>query len=182
MKRRLFLGSRSFVLERGRASDGEGLGRATDRVTLLRRLAAEPENRPQLRRFLTETESGLPVDRLDDAAVLAQTERALLGGRASLVEGPELPRLVGIDGDVADETPPPTSARAAQAALTWIEIKLIGEDDKPIPGEAYRVELVDGSVQEGRLDAEGFVRIDQIDPGTCTVTFPALDEEAWKRV
>jgi hypothetical protein len=182
VKRWLFLGSRSFVLERSNAPGGEGLGRATDRVALLRRLLAEPGNRPQLRRFLAETEVGLAVDRLDDAAVLARTELALLGGRATLVEAPELPRLVGIDGDVAEEPPPPASARPARAALTWIEIKLIGEDDKPIPGEAYRVELVDGSVREGRLDESGFARIDQIDPGTCMVTFPALDEEAWKRV
>jgi hypothetical protein len=182
LKRRLFLGSRSFVLERGYAPSTERPGHATHRLNLLRRLAAEPGNRRQLRRFLVEIEPGLPVDRLDDAAVLVQVERALIVGRASLVEGPALMRLVGLDGDVAGEPPPPASARAAEAALTWIEIKLIGEDDKPIPGEAYRVELVDGSVREGRLDAEGFVRIDQIDPGTCTVTFPALDEEAWQRI
>jgi hypothetical protein len=62
---------------------------------------------------------------------------------------------------------------------TWIEIYLIGEDGGPIPGEAYRIELPDGSVREGRLDADGLSRVDDVDPGICLVTFPNLDREAW---
>jgi hypothetical protein len=62
---------------------------------------------------------------------------------------------------------------------TWIEICLIGEDGQPIPGEAYRVTFPDGSFREGRLDASGLSRVDGIGPGTCLVTFPDLDEEAW---
>ncbi len=64
---------------------------------------------------------------------------------------------------------------------SWIEIELVDEDKKPVPGEKYKVFLPDGeSVAEGSLDDKGFVRIDGIDPGTCKITFPELDKDAWK--
>ncbi|MGA3242376.1 MAG: hypothetical protein ABSG03_39525 [Bryobacteraceae bacterium] len=65
---------------------------------------------------------------------------------------------------------------------TWIAIELIGEDDKPIPGIAYRILLTDGTTRDGSLDGEGSARIDGIDPGTCMVTFPGLDQDAWEGI
>jgi hypothetical protein len=68
---------------------------------------------------------------------------------------------------------------ANKEAIHWIEIELIGEDDKPIPWERYKVVLPDGRIVEGLLDDAGFVRIDQILPaGNCRVSFPDLDKEA----
>jgi hypothetical protein len=64
---------------------------------------------------------------------------------------------------------------------SWIEIRLVDPDNNPIPGEAYRVELPDGSSVEGDLDANGFARIEGIDPGTCRVSFPNRDGRDWKR-
>jgi hypothetical protein len=63
---------------------------------------------------------------------------------------------------------------------TWIAIQLIGEDDLPIPGAAYRVVLTDGRTIEGRLDEQGCAEFREIDPGTCVVTFPELDRDAWQ--
>jgi type VI secretion system secreted protein VgrG len=64
---------------------------------------------------------------------------------------------------------------------SWIEIVLVDKDDKPVPGEAYRITLPDGTtLAEGTLDEKGFARVDNIDPGTCKVTFPNLDPKAWK--
>ena len=55
------------------------------------------------------------------------------------------------------------------------------KDGKPVPGEAYRVVLPDGEqVAEGTLDEKGFARVDGIEPGTCKVTFPNLEKQAWK--
>ncbi|MEO7701851.1 MAG: hypothetical protein ABIZ04_21710, partial [Opitutus sp.] len=62
---------------------------------------------------------------------------------------------------------------------TWIEIELVDEDNRPVPGEAYRIELPDGSVAEGTLDDKGLARIDYIEPGECKITFPYLDKSAW---
>ena len=64
---------------------------------------------------------------------------------------------------------------------SWIEIELVGEDDKPIPGEKYRITLPDDSVANGTLDQNGFARVDGIEPGTCKVTFPDLDKDAWEK-
>lgn len=65
---------------------------------------------------------------------------------------------------------------------TWIEIELIGEDDKPIPGVAYQVALPGGKLVSGQLDDAGMARVEDIPAGTCMVSFPELDKEAWTPV
>ncbi|MFZ4573571.1 MAG: hypothetical protein ACOYN0_04190 [Phycisphaerales bacterium] len=76
----------------------------------------------------------------------------------------------------------PPTPEEAKVKTSWIEIELIDEADQPVPGEAYKVTLPDGStVAEGTLDHKGFARIEGIDPGTCKVTFPRLDKEAWEK-
>jgi len=62
---------------------------------------------------------------------------------------------------------------------TFVEVELIGEDDKPIPGEEYAIALPGGKVLRGTLDEKGSVRIDGIPAGVCMVSFPKLDKEAW---
>jgi len=65
---------------------------------------------------------------------------------------------------------------------SWIEIKLVDEEKNPVPGEAYKVILPDGeTVATGSLDEKGFARIEGIDPGTCKITFPNLDKDAWEK-
>jgi type VI secretion system secreted protein VgrG len=65
---------------------------------------------------------------------------------------------------------------------SWVEIELVDEDNNPIPGEKYKITLPDGkTVAEGTLDESGFARVDGIDPGTCKVTFPNLDKDAWEK-
>jgi type VI secretion system secreted protein VgrG len=64
---------------------------------------------------------------------------------------------------------------------SWIEIEMVDEEDRPVPGMAYRITLPDGTVAEGTLDDKGFARVDGIDSGTCQITFPDLDGEAWSR-
>jgi type VI secretion system secreted protein VgrG len=63
----------------------------------------------------------------------------------------------------------------------WIEIQLFDQDNKPVPGEPYKITLPDGStIADGTLDNNGFAHVDNIDPGTCQVTFPNLDKTSWK--
>jgi hypothetical protein len=65
----------------------------------------------------------------------------------------------------------------------WIEIELVGEDDRPIPWEEYLVVLPDGRPAKGYLDEDGFARLQGIaQDGSCTVIFPGLDEKAWAHV
>jgi type VI secretion system secreted protein VgrG len=63
----------------------------------------------------------------------------------------------------------------------WIEIELLDEAGKPVTGEPYKITLPDGStVADGTLDDKGRARVNNIDPGTCKVTFPNLDQESWE--
>lgn len=63
----------------------------------------------------------------------------------------------------------------------WIEIQLLGEDDQPVPYEAYELVLPNGSKVEGQLDSQGLARVDVIrTQGTCKVRFPELDKDAWE--
>ncbi len=65
---------------------------------------------------------------------------------------------------------------------SWIEIEMVDEEDEPVPGEKYKITLPDDTVAEGTLDNNGFARVDGIDPGTCKVTFPELDKDAWEKI
>jgi len=65
---------------------------------------------------------------------------------------------------------------------SWIEIEMVDEEDGPVSGEKYEIKLPDGKVSKGTLDQNGFARVDGIDPGTCQITFPDLDKEAWEKL
>ena len=78
--------------------------------------------------------------------------------------------------------PPPAAAPLPPRAppKTWVAIELVDEDGDPIAGEKFRVELPDGSVQEGVLDAKGRARFDAIDPGNCKVSFTDIHAKEWR--
>jgi len=65
---------------------------------------------------------------------------------------------------------------------SWIEIEMVDEEDNPVPGEKYKITLPDDSVAQGTLDNKGFARVDGIEPGTCKITFPELDKDAWEKI
>jgi uncharacterized Zn-binding protein involved in type VI secretion len=62
----------------------------------------------------------------------------------------------------------------------WVELTLADDQGQPVPYERYRVTAPDGTVREGFLDENGLGRVDGIDPGTCKITFPDLDQDAWQ--
>lgn len=65
---------------------------------------------------------------------------------------------------------------------TWIEVQLVGEDGKPIPGETCAVMLPGGRIITRTLDENGVLRIEGIPPGTCRISFPRLDKDLWSPV
>ena len=77
---------------------------------------------------------------------------------------------------------PPETEEEAEEKTAWIEIELVDEEDEPVPSEKYEIKLPDGSVAKGTLDGDGLARIEGIEPGTCEITFPNLDKEAWEKV
>jgi hypothetical protein len=68
-----------------------------------------------------------------------------------------------------------------EVETSWIEIELVDEDDNPVPGEKYEIELPDGSVASGTLDGEGFARVEGFEPGQCKISFPEYDKNDWDK-
>ena len=65
----------------------------------------------------------------------------------------------------------------------WIEIELLDEHDKPVPGEAYKIKLPAGDINTGYLDDKGCARLDGIPvAGTCQVSFPGIDGDDWQYI
>lgn len=62
----------------------------------------------------------------------------------------------------------------------WIEVHLVDEAGADVPNEAVKITLTDGTIAEGTTNEKGKFRVDNIDPGNCQVTFPNLDQDAWK--
>jgi len=74
------------------------------------------------------------------------------------------------------------ASEEAQQEKGWIEIRLVDENNDPVPGERYMIELPNGKFAEGSLDQNGFARVNGVKPGTCKVTFPKLDKDAWEKI
>lgn len=62
----------------------------------------------------------------------------------------------------------------------WIEIILVDNEGKPMPGVKYRITPPSGQPVEGRLNEHGQAGLYQIEPGNCKITFPDLDKDAWE--
>jgi hypothetical protein len=76
---------------------------------------------------------------------------------------------------------PPTKEEIKQKKLVWIEIEMVDEEGAPVSGQAYKIETSDGQVATGTLGSDGKARLDGIEPGSCKVSFPDLDAEAWEK-
>ena len=121
--------------------------------------------------------------------VMINSGGAALSGRAASVVAPALPIAALIAGmavpgmDLAYEAPSHVESALDDEEAeerSWIEIELVDEEDEPVPGEKYKITLPDGSVAQGTLDQNGFARVEGIDSGTCQITFPKLDKDAWE--
>ncbi len=71
-----------------------------------------------------------------------------------------------------DYGPPPAS----------IEFRVLEADGQtPRAGEPFVARFEDGSQRRGRLDGEGYVRLDGVYAGTCELSFPALGD-GWEPI
>lgn len=76
---------------------------------------------------------------------------------------------------------PPQNEEEEETKTAWIEVEMVDEEDQPVAGVKYEVTLPDDTVARGTLDQNGLARIEGIEPGTCKVTFPDLDKDAWEK-
>lgn len=76
------------------------------------------------------------------------------------------------DGDEGDEEVEPTHT---------LEIELRDPDGAPVANAGYSVELPDGEVVRGQLDAQGKAMLSGIQgSGSCKITFTGFDQDAWE--
>jgi len=170
-------GTSSYAL-RPRSGEGPELPSEREaRSVLTRWLAVEPW-RAQLQWFATHE---IRVDaRTDDALVdriwallsarglvLSRDERMSLQDPSAPLEGAEM-LAEPLQATREDET-------------HWIHVIVVDQDDRPLAGVRYRIELTDGRVREGRTTAEGGIYFDEIPAGACKVSLLEHDETLWGR-
>lgn len=123
-------------------------------------------------------EAGTPVapaapDNAEDADIADP-------GEVAEIKAEQLEKKEGKYGSEQVKPHNPTEEEIEEKS--WIEIEMVDEEDEPVPSEKYKITLPDDSVAQGTLDNKGFARVEGIDPGTCKITFPELDKDAWEKI
>jgi hypothetical protein len=77
-------------------------------------------------------------------------------------------------------TSPVAPAKKVEEKKAWIEIVLVDMDGNPMPGVKYRITPPSGEPKEDFLNEYGQGGYFEIEPGTCKVSFPDLDKDAWE--
>lgn len=63
---------------------------------------------------------------------------------------------------------------------SWIEIELKDDEGNPVAEEPYVIQWPNGASIEGKLDLNGYARINGIAQGACKVIFPRRDAAWWE--
>jgi type VI secretion system secreted protein VgrG len=103
-------------------------------------------------------------------------------GEAAQVKAEQIEQGKGKYGTVQAKPHKPPAQEEKEVKTSWIEVELIDEEDQPIPGEIYEITLPDGTVASGSLDDKGLARVEGFEPGSCKISFPKLDQDAWEPV
>lgn len=109
----------------------------------------------------------------------SDAEPQAVSGRPCPVVEPEVEPEPQPEPEKVKKVIPPKSEEK-QKKKSWIEIMLVDMEGKPMPGVRYRITPPGGEPQEGTLNEFGQAGYYEIEPGTCKVTFPDLDADAWE--
>ena len=61
----------------------------------------------------------------------------------------------------------------------WVELQVVDTEGHPAANLVYWVRLPDGSEREGKLDKDGFTRLEGVADGHCAVRFENVDRQEW---
>jgi hypothetical protein len=118
-----------------------------------------------------------------DRTVVERLDWLVRSGRLIAIECrlPLLPYIVEEPPAPVDmPRPARTPSQATDPEKTWVEVKLVDDKGKPVPGQKYRIKTPDGVVHEGTLDEQGTAMLSGLDPGGCDISFPDIDGNEWK--
>ena len=62
---------------------------------------------------------------------------------------------------------------------TWIDVRIVDDNDKPMAGKRARLHLADGVVIEKVLGDDGSIRADETITGACKLVLPVKDRTEW---
>src|SRR5437762_868005 len=62
--------------------------------------------------------------------------------------------------------PPPPAAAQAKA---FLDVQMVDDAGAPLAGEPVKIELPDGTMIDDKLDSQGRLRRDDIDPGSAKI-------------
>lgn len=68
---------------------------------------------------------------------------------------------------------------ACPLALSWVGLRLVDETGAGVADAEWLVIAPDGTEHRGMTDANGQARVNGIPPGTCKISFPKIDADAW---
>lgn len=105
-----------------------------------------------------------------DARFFRETHEGFSGSALDLSAGP------GAAPSAPAESAAPAEEEGPRA---WIEVELQDAQGRPVPDQTCRIKLTDGSEVEKRTDKFGVVRVDELEPGVCEVSFPELKDGSW---
>lgn len=119
---------------------------------------------------------------LEFAQVRAAVEQALNEGLLRLA-----PHVVDLRPvvDLIDVEPEPLvdegEAEEEVEPTHTLELELLDPEGAPVANAGYSVELPDGEVVQGQLDAQGKAMLSGIHgSGSCKITFTGFDQDAWE--
>jgi hypothetical protein len=119
------------------------------------------------------------ISRMDEDAVIKRLAPLLVGGDIRILRS----QILGAGGGQVEEQEEQGQGGGQQGTTGgWIEINLRDMEGQPVPGKRYRIRLPDGAVEEGTLDDFGHAERYGIVEGTCQISFPDFDAEAWERI
>jgi hypothetical protein len=167
----------ALVLRRDAYREATPVSPAFARHVLERYFHDDTSSRRALRALHAELGAS-PGPWFQDRQVLTALLHDLEGlGRLVLLRWPYRPPTYAPVAEKAE--PAPLQPLSEQEAPThWVGLELKDDAGEPLAGQAYELELPDGSVRRGKLDANGAARVTGLPTrGTCRVRFPALDGE-----
>lgn len=155
-----------------RLDRGAGWERLDERraVDVLGRLAHRI--RPELRDVLARLRGDVAGFGEGELEALVRVELESLTGRLALVRRVE--RVATIRGEHGRQAPADCAPETS-----WIELELVDDAGAPVVGARFEMRSEDGRVRRGITDSTGIARVSGLVPGTCSVTFPDLDGDAW---
>lgn len=122
------------------------------------------------------------LSRMTNQQIFKLVHNEILSDRLLVIQPDSAWRLRSSERAVAQAKPKPKVSEPLQVLpeLTWIEFQVIDENDEPIADLDYKLILPDDTIEKGKTDSRGVVRVEELEKGLCSVFFPALEKASIK--